>query len=272
MNLYADLAALKRRLGIPSSSTGNDTLLLEILEASSRWIDNYCCRHFYVDSATKLYDAFGGERLVVDDILTVTTFKTDTDQDGTFDDETWTDGTDFNLLPYNTYPKSMVEITTFGDYSFSCLRRTVQIVGTFGYGDGKRSAPYDTTGSTGTVASTSGTTLTLSDGTLVPTGSTILIGSEQMFVSAVSGNSATVKRAVNGTTATTHSGATVYKYAYPSDVTRFCLAMSVGDFKVRDAGEFQSERIGDYSYSRANMDKIGDLAARAIGPYVRRLV
>lgn len=264
-NCYASIADVKLNLG--ETGTSHDALILRILEGASRWIDRYCDRHFYVKTDTRYFDACYGETLLIDDLLSVTTFKLDTEQDGNFDDETWTDGTDFNLQPYNTFPKTRVEITTFGSYSFPELRKSVQIVGSWGYGDGLSATPYDDSGATVASITSGATSMTVSSGTPFSAGHTLLVESEQMFVSSVSGNVLTVTRGVNGTTAASHTSKSVNIYKYPEDLARFAIYMAAQDFKQRSNSDLESERIGDYSYKRFSNSEAVNFADRAIGHY-----
>ena len=56
------------------------------------------------------------------------------------------------------------------------------------------------------MASTDGTTLTLSDDGVVSAGHTLLIEDEQVYVESVATGEATVQRGVNRTTAANHGG------------------------------------------------------------------
>jgi hypothetical protein len=71
----------------------------------------------------------------VDDLVSVTTLKTDEDGDGVFE-RTWAT-TDYFLYPYNAAlygaPYTQIKRTVNGAYYFPRFGRYVQIVGTFGY-------------------------------------------------------------------------------------------------------------------------------------------
>jgi hypothetical protein len=65
---------------------------------------------------------------------------------------------------------------------------------------------------------------------------TILVGTEQLYVTAVSTNTLTVKRGVNGTTAATHLiSAAVSLYQYPEDVTEACAIQASRLFRRHEA-------------------------------------
>ena len=76
----------------------------------------------------------------------------------------------------------------------------------------------------GAVADTTTTAVTVDDGTDVAVGQTVLIDSEQMLVKAISGNSLTVARGLNGTTAATHTDNTAVSILrWPAPVERATL-------------------------------------------------
>ena len=111
-------------------------VLENTITAVSRHIDNLTHRWFYSDTQTRYYTPELSDLLYVDDLLTVTTLKTDEDGDGTFE-TTWTATTHYNLMPYNAAtdgkPYTMIERSYNGAYSFPLLKRSVQLVGEFGY-------------------------------------------------------------------------------------------------------------------------------------------
>lgn len=135
VNGYANLANLKARLGITDAA--EDSVLENIIEAISRSIDNYCGRRFYRNSAdeTRYYTAESPNILFVDDLGTITTLKTDSDGDRTYED-TWA-VTDYDLDPFNASldgrPYTAIRITPNGTKSFPATRKGVEIVGKFGY-------------------------------------------------------------------------------------------------------------------------------------------
>ena len=72
-----------------------------------------------------------------------------------------------------------------------------------------RASIWTLTAITGTVATTGGTTLTLSADGTVASGQTIRLDSEEMLVTALGTKSATVTRGVNGTTKVVHTDAVI---------------------------------------------------------------
>lgn len=250
MNLYATLQAVKSALNV--TSTARDSLYLEHLAAASRKIDLYCGRVFYLTSEARYFNAPCGELAYVDDFCSLSALAMDSELDGTFDGETWTEGDDWVAYPYNTFPKFAVELHVSGDYAFRSQRRYIKATGLWGYGDGLSASPWTATGITATVASTDGTTLTLSaDGTVLA-GHTLLIESEQVYVESLGTLTATVRRGVNGTTAAIHTAAAVGIAKYPVAVTRACVTLAISGLSRESKGGMKTERIGDYSYTIAD--------------------
>jgi hypothetical protein len=119
------------------TNASDDTVMEDIIEAASRHIDNETRRRFYSTTAdeTRYYKATNRGRVFVDDLLTVTSIKTDEDYDRTF--ETTLATTDYLLCPDNALlngePYTWIEIDPLSSNYFPTTRRGVQIVGTFGF-------------------------------------------------------------------------------------------------------------------------------------------
>lgn len=133
--LYCTRAEFKAAAGI--TDTTDDTIIDAVLEGTSRMIDRYCGRRFYVtdDDETRYFAPEYANELFSDDIVTITTLKTDADGDRTYE-TTWAT-TDYDLLPHNAAPDgkpyTRITVAPQGRYSFPTFRKGVQIVGTFGY-------------------------------------------------------------------------------------------------------------------------------------------
>ena len=97
VNHYATRDDVKAQAGI--SDTTDDAVLDRIIEAVSREIDGYCGRWFYPIVQTRYYRGLAASRVLVDDLLSVTTLKADDDGDRTYG-TTWAT-TDYDLLPFN---------------------------------------------------------------------------------------------------------------------------------------------------------------------------
>ena len=97
-NGYATLADVKAAARV--TDTFDDGLFEVAIESASRDIDAYCERVFYnAGSLTRVYIPADIYRLETDDLVSVTTIKSDTNGDGGFN-QTWA-ATDYQLEPLN---------------------------------------------------------------------------------------------------------------------------------------------------------------------------
>jgi hypothetical protein len=120
------------------------------------------------------------------------------------------------------------------------------------------------------ITSASATTLTATNGALWSPGMTVLIGSEQMHVQSVSGNTITVTRGVNGTTAATALiSAAVQAYTYPV-ANEAALLMASLLFRRKDTpfGVMGSPELG---YVRVSAKEDADAAA-LLAPLVKHWI
>ena len=135
-NGYCTLAQVKSRLDIDDFA--DDSEMESVIEAVSRWIDGPmgCGRRIYAATETRYYTPDFKDWLIVDDLISVTTLKTDTTGNGTFD-TTWTTS-DYILQPMNaaylSMPYDQITVATNGDYTFDPdIKRSVEIAGNWGY-------------------------------------------------------------------------------------------------------------------------------------------
>jgi len=134
-NGYATAAELKTRLDI--DDTSSDTVIENVIEATSRAIDALCMRRFYAATETRYFQSTDASQLWVPDLLSVTTLKTDNDADRTYE-YTWTTD-DYDLLPANAaldgWPYNEIAVTPDGDYSFPTNHnaKSVEIAGSWGF-------------------------------------------------------------------------------------------------------------------------------------------
>ena len=260
-----------------STDTSKDVLLGELIEGVSRAIDMHTHRWFFPFTQTNWYTpgtpggntpAYASE-LLVDDLLSVTTLTTDQDGDDVYE-TTWA-GTDYTLGPYNAAsapnipgPYYEIKVLPYGHFRFPVWPRAVAVSGTWGYYNVLETA-LATLGAA--ISTTTATTITLSAAPDVGTGQTLLIDSEQLFISALTGTTATVVRGVNGTTAATHlNGAAIQVQTYPS-ITDACLFQVGLDYiaaesggEVRGGGQFASTVPGG---------GLHPFAQRRVAPFVR---
>ena len=213
-NLYCDLAAFKDRLSL--TGTGDDAALLPLLEYTSRAIDDFCNRFFYVKTETRYYDGSASPLVLDLDLISVTSLKTDNDESSASWETTWA-STDYELLPYNSFPKYAVAVTPWGvKSSFNKgQKKSVEIAGSWGY----RQETEDSGADVNETFSATDTTLTVTDGAKLNVGQTVLVDSEQLYVSAIAGNDLTVQRGLNGSTGAAHaSGADISVFTFPGPI------------------------------------------------------
>lgn len=134
-NGYATLAQVKAAMRI--SDSVDDTLIETAIESASRQIDGHCERRFYTTATTRIYTPNDSFVCEIDDLVSITSLKTSSDVDGSFD-TTWA-ADDYQLEPLNGIAGGMdvsyTQIRATGDYLFplSGGEATVQVVGTFGW-------------------------------------------------------------------------------------------------------------------------------------------
>lgn len=265
-HLYADSYDFRAYMSGTDHVTDWDTdeaPIVRVLGSASKRIDTYLGRSFGIRTETHTYDigegalrndrifrGYGNEIndypdywssklsgagiILLGDWLTTATTVTAYGQTARTSSAVLTEGigNDFLLEPYNRSPKTLMKLEEDTTDSFYGGQQTLTILGEWGWQTDKVSlSTIDAIGSTST------TSVSVASGAATYVGDTIIIDSEQMYVSAVSGNNLTVIRAVNGTTAATHSGGvTYYKWKYPDDVTQAALDIARTYWRSRDAG------------------------------------
>lgn len=141
--LYVQLDQLKTRLSIELTDTTDDDELNLACSSASRAIDQYCERHFFQVTEARTFQPKNLYQLDLpeyNDLVSVTTLKTDTSGDGVYE-TTWATS-DYQLLPYNpsaapeTRPYTKVKaINRLFPMLYTPLLRTntVQITGVWGW-------------------------------------------------------------------------------------------------------------------------------------------
>ena len=144
VNAYATLAEVKAAARITDSI--DDSLLETAIESSSRDIDAYTERVFFNTGATAVTRIYIPENIFLletDDIISVTSIKSDTTGEGGFD-QTWA-STDYQLEPLNGIVGGIAtpftRVRAVGDYlwpiyeprDINAGQASVQIVARFGF-------------------------------------------------------------------------------------------------------------------------------------------
>ena len=243
-NAYVDLSIFKGSGVLNITGTAQDTALRQLLERASRAVDRTCNRHFYVLQAVRVFDG-GGKELTVPDLVSIDTsgLKADDDLDRTYE-STWA-ASDYLLAPANAdpatadnpmsrpYTQVVVDTDAGSKGAFPSGVRAVQVTGRWGYwhhapssGDTVQDNPL----------SDSATVLNVSNGGNFAVGQTLLVESEQLYVTAISVNALTVARGVNGTTAASHVQSTaVAVFEYPGEVVQATIIQAARWWRRKDA-------------------------------------
>lgn len=238
-HVYATVDGFKRHAVDTASDfgTATDAGLRALLEAVSASIDEFCERTdadhvtsgFGPRTGTNRYDGPSSADLALgDDLLSITSVTVIQGLGG--DGVVYADETDFYRRPYDRAPYRELALNGLGQASWYDVPRGISVAGSWGYQDVRES--LGTLGAA--IATTTATSCTV---TGAEAGMTLLVDSEQIYVSAVSGTTATIARGQNGTTAATHAnGATVERYVYPGPVGDACLQVAMRRRRSRDAG------------------------------------
>lgn len=214
------------------TATGGDATLLTLLEGASRRVDGWTMRSDHGSGygprvGTNRYDHDGSSFALLDDDLYGASSVTIMDGTGG-GTVTLTADTDFYYYPYSGPPYTELVFTGIGQGPRSGLR-ILTVAGTFGYSV--------ETAAAGTVALATGSATSATvTGATVYAGQTLLVGTEQLYVTASSGGTAlTVARGVNGTTAAAGTAAgSVYRY--PREVVTATLQLAARRHKSAQAG------------------------------------
>lgn len=266
-----------------SNWTSDSNIIARIVEASSRRIDNHVgMQSFGPRIETRYYDIGAGSlrespqnirntttrenlgftsgftnAIILDAWLISATTVTSYTQTDRSDSEVLTEGynADYWLTPYNASPKVEIKLNEDSTKAFHAGQQTLAITGNWGYqGDIVSVTTADA------VSSTTATSISVSSATDFGAAQTIKIDSEQMYITSISGNTLTVERGVNGTTAATHSGgATASRFEYPELVIQVCLDLSKIFFRDRDMGVVQAIGTGEMGVTRSDLEILNTL-------------
>ena len=233
-NAYVSLDVFKGSGVLNIVGSDEDGRLLSVLEHASRVVDRHCNRHFHVLAAARKFDGPDGPTLLVPDLVAVDPEGLRTDEDGDREYETTWRASDFLLLPSNADPENAsnpqsrpygrIEAFAYaGDRtSWPSGRQRVSISGLWGWWRHLRRAKE-----TANAFDASTSEVVVSDRADVEAGHTVLIESEQLFVRSYAGNTLTVDRGVNGTSAAAHgAGSAIDVYEYPGPVAEAALIMA----------------------------------------------
>ena len=229
-SLYGDLTKLKddSTLKDPASGSDDDGELFELLLAVSDWVDRFCNRHFYPRVEALVFDGAGSDRLPVPDLISVASLAEDLRGDLSFEAE-WDPG-GYWLLPHNAGPEkpwgvpyNVIKARDKGrrDAGFTAGEGNFRVTGVWGYRSFTENSG-SVLGNTGVSAAEAA--IPVGDGREFRVGQTIMMDSEQALITAISGNTLTVARGLNGAAAAAHAeGSAVGILRWPASVERAAL-------------------------------------------------
>jgi hypothetical protein len=138
---YVELEELKKT-NMLSGESFADLDIQPALVSASRIVDNLCHRGelgFRIAPTvpeTRYYSASRGASVHVDDLVAITSVKTDPNATGTYSD-TWVENADYLLEPVNAVgngrPWEYLRGLSTGSYSWPPYPRAIQVVGRFGW-------------------------------------------------------------------------------------------------------------------------------------------
>ena len=136
--LYVTVPEVKSEIDIPSTRADFDLSIQVTVESICRQIDDYTGHVFYSATGTRYYTPTESTRLRVDDLLTITTLRSDEDGNSSFE-TTWSTG-DYYLAPFNATahptPHPYYEIITRQNSTLTFptdIQRSIEIVGIWGF-------------------------------------------------------------------------------------------------------------------------------------------
>ena len=132
---YATIAELQDRMGLPdATNTALVARLTAALNAASTAIDNDTGRTFEATTVTKEFGAVHTYELRVPDLVSVSTLKLDTNDDGSFD--TTIDDADYELDTYQTatgWPYEIIRLLATSYPYGGRRRRRIEVAGSWGW-------------------------------------------------------------------------------------------------------------------------------------------
>lgn len=91
---YTSVEEVKDRLSI--TDTQSDFQLELAVQGAAKWVERYCARHFYQITETRTFVPYDIYEMPIDDLVSVTSFATDNDGDGIYE-QAWVQNTDYEL-------------------------------------------------------------------------------------------------------------------------------------------------------------------------------
>jgi hypothetical protein len=134
MSRYVDMESFRRTAQLGDLPI--DDQAATAIDSAEEAIEDYCGRRFWQSESDEVrYFAGLWTGTIVDDLVSITTLRSDEDGDGTFE-TTWA-ATDYVLAPYNAVadgrPFTRLEVAPLGSKRFCSHARSIEITGRFGW-------------------------------------------------------------------------------------------------------------------------------------------
>lgn len=238
VNLYSTLTDYKAyslsRGQTANPDTTDDGLIVDLLEAASRYLDDKTGRQFYPSVETRKYDIPDTAELWLDqDLLELTTL--------TNGDDTEIASSSYILLDANVTPYYAVKLKDTSSVAWESdsnqyTEQVIEILGWWGYRHKYAQRGWQSVGTLGAaISDTTTLAFTMTAGHSVVAGQILKIDSEIYNVSTVATNTVTpIARGDNGSTAATHNnGATVYKWVPQEEARNAVLEIANSAYQRR---------------------------------------
>ena len=271
---YVSVQGLRILLNKKSNNSDeDDARVLVLAESVSDYIDKFCSRSFRIKSGARSFAPEWQDKVVVDDLLSVTSITTDLDGDGTFE-TTWA-ATDYFLTPLNATdnerPYTAIHRSPNGaEYipHHGVFWPAFKVTGKWGFWEDL----IPTTQLNGAL-NASVTSVVCDDALEV--GWTILVDSEQMYVQSrdTVGTTGTVVRGYNGTTAASHlDNAAVSIYAYPPAIVQAATLHAARIWRRKETPTGIINTPGDIGWRAVYIPRFDADTQAFLQPYRRRRV
>lgn len=231
---YTTIVAIKTNY-LDILGTADDVLLADLIHSVSREIDNLTNRRFYPRIETQYYDTprRGNSINFDDDLLDLTTL---TNGNGNAI-------TSYKLYPLNRTPKERITVLASSPEQWQAdsdgnSEGAISVLGKFGYHADYANAWMATGATVQNVTSinSTSTSLTVQTGT-IKVGWLLQIGTEWLYVSAVSvstTDTVTVVRGVNGSTAAIHlNGVAISRWAVDERLEMIARVGVAASYRIR---------------------------------------
>ncbi len=270
VNGYVTLATYKTWPDIESTDATDDGVIEQLIQASSRYIDNKSQRWYFPRVRLRHYDIPRSNVLKLKgDLLEVISFING--------DDTTISSSDYLLNPPDDYPKYELELQAYSSVYWQLdtnrgSRQVLDLTGIEAFHNSYSERAWSVGGTLGAaITSTTALTATLTAGHACVTGQIWRIDNE-ILNGSISSNTATfLVRGDNGSTAATHlNGATIY-YWNPQDDIKEAVIMLVASLEKRRAGEsISSETIATAAGVLITPRDVPGFTADVISNYTRR--